>query len=49
MEKGEFVVLSMLNNVEVIVLFLVILKVGGIVMFLYNELIEVEVDIYFFI
>src|SRR5690348_9211215 len=47
MEKGELVALSMPNNVEAVVSFLAILKAGGIVMLLHNELTEAEVDTYF--
>ena len=47
MEKGELVALSMPNNAEAVVSFLAILKAGGIVMLLHNELTEAEVDTYF--
>ncbi|MGF9942629.1 class I adenylate-forming enzyme family protein [Priestia megaterium] len=47
MEKGELVALSMPNNVEAVVSFLAILKAGGIVMLLHNELTDAEVDTYF--
>lgn len=47
MEKGELVALSMANNAEAVVSFLAILKAGGIVMLLHNELTEAEVDTYF--
>ncbi|MCM3641499.1 MULTISPECIES: class I adenylate-forming enzyme family protein [Priestia] len=46
-EKGELVALSMPNNAAAVVSFLAILKAGGIVMLLHNELTEAEVDTYF--
>ncbi|AXI29522.1 AMP-binding protein [Priestia megaterium] len=47
MEKGELVALSMANNAAAVVSFLAILKAGGTVMLLHNELTEAEVDTYF--
>ncbi|WP_394557136.1 class I adenylate-forming enzyme family protein [Priestia aryabhattai] len=47
MEKGELVALSMPNNAEAVVSFLAILKAGGIVLLLHNELTDAEVDTYF--
>lgn len=46
-EKGELVALSMPNNAAAVVSFLAILKAGGIVMLLHNELTDAEVDTYF--
>ncbi|PFW75586.1 AMP-binding protein [Priestia aryabhattai] len=46
-KKGELVALSMPNNAAAVVSFLAILKAGGIVMLLHNELTEAEVDTYF--
>lgn len=46
-EKGVLVALSMPNNAAAVVSFLAILKAGGIVMLLHNELTEAEVDTYF--
>ncbi|MFT7827313.1 class I adenylate-forming enzyme family protein [Priestia megaterium] len=47
MKEGELVALSMPNNVEAIVSFLAILKAGGVVMLLHNELTNAEIDTYF--
>ncbi|MGG0462272.1 class I adenylate-forming enzyme family protein [Priestia aryabhattai] len=46
-KKGEIVALSMPNNAAAVVSFLAILRAGGIVMLLHNELTEAEVDTYF--